>query len=350
MPLVERFPGAAALPRVGFGALPTPVEAHPALGGDVGHEALWLKRDDLSAEGYGGNKVRKLEFLLGAAETGGCKSVITFGAYGSNHVLATAVHGGALGLDVHAVLVPQPVTSYLRKNLLAGAKAGATFHLAESLPDSLRVAATLRARLVERDGVAPMVVPFGGTNALGTIGFVNAAFELADQVERGELPEPDVIYVPMGSIGTAAGLAIGLAVDGLRTRVQAVRVLPETVGDPAAVQRTVAEAVAALREVDSTFPRLALSDLALDVRGSFLGDGYAVPTPEGRAAVETAAAHGLSLETTYTGKALAALAADAAVGSLQGRTVVFWNTYNSRPVPTADISELPAQVREAAGI
>ena len=308
---------------------------------------LWVKRDDVAAFAYGGNKVRKLEFLLGDALKSGRGAVITFGAYGSNHVLATAIHGARLGLSVHAVLIPQPGTSSLRKNLLADVSAGVTFHLADSYEDSLRVAATLRSEL-RRAGIEPLVIPFGGTNEHGTLGFVNAAFELADQIESGVLPEPDVVYVPFGSMGTAAGLAIGFAAEGIRARVQAVRVLPAAEGDAEALARVVAEAIATLREVDPAFPQLDRTDLALDVRGEFLGDGYAMPTPEARRAVQLAAEAGLSLEMTYTGKALSALVHDAEDGQLDGATVLFWNTYNSRPLSQGDPAQLPELLSELA--
>ncbi len=197
-------------------------------------------------------------------------------------------------------------------------------------------------------GIDPLVIPFGGTNEHGTLGFVNAAFELADQIESGLLPEPDVVYVPFGSMGTAAGLAIGFAAEGIRARVQAVRVLPAAEGDVEAQSRTVAEAVATLRGADPDFPQLERVHLALDVRGEFLGDGYAVPTPGATRAVALAAEAGLWLETTYTGKSLSALAHDAAGGLLDDATVLFWNTYNSRPVAQGDPALLPELLRRLA--
>jgi D-cysteine desulfhydrase len=347
LPLASRFPGTAALPHVELGDWPTPATSSPELAEGLGLAALWLKRDDVSARAYGGNKVRKLEFLLGEAQESGREVVITFGAYGSNHVLATAVHAARLGIAVHAVLLPQPVTASLRKNLLADVAAGVTFHLADSYEDSLRVAATVRSEL-RLTGIEPLVIPFGGTTARGTLGFVNAAFELADQIQSGVLPEPDVVYVPFGSMGTAAGLAIGFAAEGIRARVQAVRVLPAAEGDSNALTRTIAEAVAALRESDSDFPPLEREDLALDVRGEFLGEGYALPTPAATEAVRTAADAGLSLETTYTGKSLAALTADARSGQLAGASVVFWNTYSSRPLALGDASKLPDELGRMA--
>jgi D-cysteine desulfhydrase len=345
LPLNRRYPGTADLSRVALGEWPTPVSSAPKLAEKLGLSSLWIKHDDVTARAYGGNKVRKLEFLLGEALATNRSAVITFGAYGSNHVLATAIHCERLGIAVHAVLIPQPATPSLRKNLLADVAAGVTFHLADSYEDSLRVAAALRSEL-RLGGIDPMVIPFGGTSSHGTLGFVNAAFELADQVDSRELPEPDVVYVPFGSMGTAAGLAIGFAAEGIGTRVQAVRVLPSAEGDAEALARTVAEAVQTLSGADEDFPRLERGDIAVDVRGEFLGDGYAVPTPEALEAVELAAESGLALETTYTGKALAALAHDARSGKLDGATVLFWNTYNSRPVEQGSPAKLPDHLRE----
>lgn len=346
-PLTRRFPGVSAIPRIELGSWPTPVSSAPTLAEKTGAASLWVKHDDISAGAYGGNKVRKLEFLLADALRRECGAVITFGAFGSNHALATAVHAARFGLPVHAVLMPQPVTSHLRATLLAYVAAGATLHPADSFDDALRIAAGLRAEL-RRAGIEPAVIPFGGTNALGTLGFINAAFELAEQIEAGVLPAPDVLYAPLGSMGTAAGLAIGLAAAGIATRVQAVRVVPASPADPDALSRTVDEAVAAVRAVESGFPRLTLADLALDVREGFLGEGYAQPTPAGMRAAERAAACGIALESTYTGKTLSAVAADAAEGRLGDAAVLFWNTYNSRAVARGDSARLPDVLRELA--
>lgn len=347
--LSARYPGIAGIPRESLGEWPTPAENHSALADELGCGSLWVKRDDLSARAYGGNKVRKLEYVLGGARASGARAVITFGAYGSNHVLATAMHATRLGLEVHAVLTPQPATANLRKNLLADSAAGLHFHVAESFSSAPRVGVAVRAMLTERDGIEPLVVPFGGTSALGTLGFVAAAFELAEQIAAGALPEPDLLYVPLGSAGTAVGLAIGLSALELKTRVQAVRVVPADVNGRPALERTLAETTALLRTADERFPACTFDQLPLDVRDGFLGAGYAEATPEGREAVAAAERRGLSLETTYTGKTLAALAHDVAEGRLARKVALFWNTYNSRPVPVGDPAAVPAEIREVAG-
>jgi D-cysteine desulfhydrase len=330
LPLCDRFPGTKSLAHVTLGCLPTPVEPVPDLARLLGIQYLFVKRDDISGYAYGGNKVRKLEFLLGQALAENRRALITFGAVGSNHVRATAVYGGQLGLQVHAVLAPQPSTPNLQANLAADRAAGATLHFVESYAEALRRGAELRDEITLRDGIEPLVIPFGGTNSRGTIGFVNAAIELAGQIEAGALPEPDMIYVPYGSTGTASGLAIGLAAVGLRTSVIGVRVVPAESTNPVRTRRVMEEAVALLRELDAGFPSLKPESVAIEVRDGLLGDGYAAATAESLQAVALAQANHMHLETTYTGKAMAALVADARAGKLAGKTALFWNTYNSR--------------------
>jgi 1-aminocyclopropane-1-carboxylate deaminase/D-cysteine desulfhydrase-like pyridoxal-dependent ACC family enzyme len=348
LPMHARFPGTVSIPRVEIAVLPTPVERFSLPIAESAVASLAVKRDDISGEAYGGNKVRKLEFTLGQALAEGRRAVITFGAAGSNHVLATAIYGARLGLEVHAVLTPQAITGYLRANLLADLAVGAVLHVADSFESAPRTAVVVRSELTARDGIEPLVIPFGGTSAAGTLGFVNAAFELAEQVEAGALVEPDVVYLPLGSMGTAAGLAIGFASAAMRTRVVGVQVVPGEVAGAEALDAVVSAAVARLCSADSTFPVLTAPDLALEIRSGFLGEGYAVPTAEGTEAVALAEQSGLHLEGTYTGKALAALIADARAGRLDGERVLFWNTYNSRPLETAaDAKALPRELRDS---
>ena len=129
--LPDRFPGTESLAHVTLGCFPTPVEPMPKLARLLGVQSLFVKRDDVSGGAYGGNKVRKLEFLLGQALAESRRAVITFGAVGSNHVRATAVYGAQLGLQVHAVLAPQPSTPNLEANLLADREVRARPHLVE---------------------------------------------------------------------------------------------------------------------------------------------------------------------------------------------------------------------------
>jgi D-cysteine desulfhydrase len=351
LPLFERYPGTAVLPLAGIALLPTPITP---LHDDNVH-ALHIKRDDLSSTVYGGNKVRKLDFLLGTALAAGRKAVVTFGAYGSNHALATAVHARQLGLEPHVILSPQEPGPYAAATLRAHAGLDTQIHLVDGW-DGDEKAAEVVAELTARDGIAPLVIPMGGTGTLGCAAYVNAALELLDQAEipsrieefidpedgevwTVETHEPDVfygadvVYVAAGTLGTAVGLAIGFAAAEVTTRVEAVRVTPEEVANLDVARALTEETVAMLTGLDPDFPPVTFDDLALNLRSDFFEPGYGIPTPETLAAVQMAAGAGLTLETTYTGKAIAALMADTDAGLLEDEHVVFWDTYNSAPLP-----------------
>lgn len=355
-PLVRAYPGTASLPHAGIATLPTPVDQLPELAEELGMMRLMVKRDDLTSPVYGGNKVRKLEFLLGQAVADGCKSVITYGAYGSNHALATAVHSRALGLEPHAVLSPQEPGPFAGATLRAHAGLGTVLYPVDGW-DGAREAVRAKAELAERDGVEPCVIPMGGTSALGTIGYVDAAIELVDQLRElnagidasdiSEYYRPDVIYVAAGTLGTAIGLAIGLAAIKAHTRVIAVRVTPEQVITEQIAMQLTEDTVALLRSADPTFPDLRFSDLEFELRDDWFEPGYGVVTRETEEAVSIAASVGIKFETTYTGKAFAAMVADGRHGELRRAQVLFWDTYNSSPMPApGDVAALPPVLRD----
>lgn len=335
LPLFESYPAASAPPLAGIAELPTPLEPFAIDLPGVGE--VDVKRDDLTSPLYGGNKVRKLDLLLGEAIAQGRRAVVTFGAYGSNHALATAVHARALGLEPHAVLSPQAPTPHARATVLAHAGLGTVVHPVEGW-DGAREAVRAKQALAERDGVEPYVIPMGGTNALGALAYASAALEIAEP--------PDVVYVAAGTLGTAVGLAVGFAAAGAATRIEAVRVTPLEICREALAERLAVETVALLRAIAPSFPGLAPADLRLDLRHDRFEPGYGVVTAEASDAAAAAAKAGIKLETTYTGKALAALLADAHTGTLEGQRVFFWDTYNSAPMPTAgDAAALPNVVR-----
>lgn len=347
LPLFSRFPGlASALPYVALGSLPTPVVRWSALAGATGAASLWLKQDDISGPLYGGNKVRKLEFLLGAARVRGAGSVLTFGAAGSNHALATAIYAGALGLEAISMMVPQEPGPTVRRNLLRGLAAGASLRL-HGGRGAVRGAtvAEVAGRFASGAG-RPFIIPAGGSAPLGTVGFVNAALELADQVAAGELPAPDRIYVASGTMGTCVGLLLGLAVAGLPTEVVAVRVTVAPYTSPEKARRLFARTAALLRRADPAFPQVAFPEARFTLRDDFLGPGYGRATAAGTEAVARAASAGVTLEGTYTGKALACLLAVEAARAGNGRNILFWNTYNSVPqgeaIKAMDYHQLPA--------
>lgn len=342
-PLLSRFPGlAGALPWTPLAPRPRPVEALD-LGDIAGNGQLHVKRDDRNAARYGGNKVRKLEHLLAEARLQGADTLVTMGGLGSNQALATALLGGAAGFSVQLSLFDHPVSAMTESNLRGCLAAGARIRYAEGIAGSLwnvrRIMTACRAR-----GETPYFIPAGASNRLGNVGFVNAGLELAEQVTAGLLPEPDRVFVAAGTCGTAAGLLAGLRVAGLKTRVVAVRTAEAFVSNRLAVCAYARDCLRYLRGLSPDIPDIDIAEADFELAEDYLGPAYAVATPAAREAVAWAAPE-LSLETTYTGKALAA-ALDYCRGPGRGQTVVFWNTFNSRHFPRADVlEELPEALR-----
>jgi D-cysteine desulfhydrase len=305
------------LPHRPLGIFPTPVERVRGLI-PRGVE-LWVKREDRAGAAYGGNKVRKLEFLVGDALARNKTRLFTIGGWGSHHALATAIYAQRVGLACELALFPQPETAHVRDQLRADAAAGAEVFVA---PNLIEIAPrVLRARL------APDVayVAGGGSSALGSVGWVSAADEILEQIERGELPRPHVVYLALGSCGTAAGLLAGWsATRGAPDEICAVRVVQRPVAG-ATRTRVLAERTARLL---GDAHRLH-GTVDLRVEHGQIGRGYGHSTGAAEQAVARSAEFGLALETTYTGKAMAQLLVDAGAGRLDGKRVLFLHTYSS---------------------
>jgi D-cysteine desulfhydrase len=311
-PLLLRHPALAWVPRVSLGAFPTPVERVATPAGE-----LWIKRDDLSGASLGGNKVRALEFLLAGIKRG--DEVLTVGARGSTHGLATAVYGASLGARVTVVRWRQEM------NADAHAVARRIARTAHETIDARNPVDAMLRTLVIRLRRRVRWVPAGGTSALGALGHVNAALELAEQIAAGRLPTPARIVVPLGSGGTAAGLALGLAMAGMDTTLVCASVAPRIVANKAHVLR-VARSCARLIE-RSTGVQIARPDpKRIIVEHGEFGGAYGRETARGRDAVRwMRETHGVSLDATYSAKALAALLALPVPGP-----TLFWLTYDAR--------------------
>jgi L-cysteate sulfo-lyase len=287
---------------------PTPLEAAPRLAQAIGLAAgdLWIKRDDLTGLGGGGNKARKLERTAGAARAHGATTLVTSGAAQSNHARLTAAAGARLGLDVVLVLSGGPgdaATGNIALDGLFGARivwAGEAGDatLADAVAD---VAAQLRA-----SGLRPEVIPFGGSSVLGAQGYVEAGEELLAQ-----LPDLTSVVVAVGSGGTMAGLVLALGAE---------RVLGVHCGAVPDPEQAVARLVGGLSG-DQQAVRLRL-------RLDQVGDGYSALTGQVRAAMRTAArAAGIVLDPVYTGRAMAGLIAAVREGDIRpGERTVLLHT------------------------
>jgi len=323
--LFEAFPGLRQ--RVPWTALvnaPTAVHRLENVSERLGRD-VWIKRDDRTSPLYGGNKPRKLEFVLGEALAQGKRTLVTGGGLGTNHGLATAVFGKELGLRVLLGLADQPVTAHVRENLLLHHAYGAETRYVGSIARAL-IRYYVIERLRRRDA---FFIPAGASSPAGTLGYVDAALELALQVEREEMPLPHVIFVAVGSAGTMAGLVLGLRLTGLATRVIGVRVGPAPFAGPRAVLHLARKTLTLMRRRDPDVPPLRLSLADVRVDSDHLGPGYGHPTDEARKAIRLMQdAEGIPLEVTYSGKAFAALVHSVGTTPAE-KPILFWNTFNS---------------------
>lgn len=304
--LAELCPG---LPHLALGEGPTPVREL--------REGLWVKDESGLGSLWGGNKVRKLEWILPDARRRGKRTILTFGALATNHGLATALYAREQGMRCAIALVDQPVNDHVRAQVERLRASGATLHFTHT---RLRtVAATpwllLRHRL-------PYVLTAGGSSPIGTLGYVDGALELAEQVRDDLLPEPTHVVCAAGSGGTAAGLLLGLRMAGLRTKVLAVVVNDRLNVDHATLVKLARRSAELLRSRGATgVPDPDPSSLV--VTRDFLGPGYGVATPESEAAM--AGETSLQLDPVYTSKSMAAALAFDGPGPL-----LFLHTHGPR--------------------
>jgi len=291
--LAERCPG---LGHVALGVAPTPVRPL-----DLGFGVeTWLKDEAAFGSGaWGGNKVRKLEWIIPEAQRRGTSTLFTVGGIGTHWGLACAVYAAEHGLHTVLGLVDQPVDDHVREQLARLEESGARLYRFPSTA-RLKLAAPL---ILARH--RPWYLPAGGSNAFGTLAYLDVALEIADQVAAGDLPAPGTVVVPVGSGGTVTGLTLGFRLAGLDTRVLGVVVNDMLRLDARAMSRLATRTVALLRSRGLEVPSVGEDDF--DLRDDWLGTTYGDPTPASVAEVARAAEAGLELEPVYTGKSLAAI-------------------------------------------
>lgn len=344
-PLLDAYPTLKAkIPYTPLIDMPTPVEKFNSGAINLpGLERLWIKRDDKTSPVYGGNKVRKLEFILSEAK--GKEQIVSLGATGTNHGVATAIFCRIHGLKCRMFLFDQPVTSTVRQNLKLMIINGADLQYRGSI-----LSAGLHYYLHQLIPGRSYFLPPGGSNIMGCLGYVNAAFELKQQIENGALPEPDRIICPVGSSSTLAGLTLGCQLAGLNCQVEGVRVAPAYLGIlPICTAKTVSRLMSRtyryLRRASDEVP--VIQPGAINLNDGHFGPGYGHATDEGDAAMELFKSRGIVLESTYTAKAAA-----AALQSCQRNpeeTTLYWHTFNSvdldAQLSSRDIEALPNELQ-----
>lgn len=309
LPILRRFPALGTLPRVRAGTFPTPVEHITLRDG----RSVLVKRDDLTASGIGGNKVRALEWLLGDVRDG--DRVLTVGPRGSTHALITATLARRLGARVTVVRWNQPMNDGARR-------VAARLEEAASIVDARAVAAAYATAALLRLAPRTRWIPAGAATPVAVLGHVNAALELVEQSGRGEFDLPACVVVPLGTGGTAAGLALGFRVAGTPVRIVAVRVVPKILGRRGRVLSLARRAAQLIeRTTGERLPRVRPDDVI--VADGYYGGGYAraLDSLDDEASLETL---GVRLDDTYSRKTFAAAIAPS------DRATLFWLTFDGR--------------------
>lgn len=305
----------APIPRMRLAVLPTPLEYECELSGG---QHLYLKRDDLTGLGMGGNKVRKLEFLVAEARRRESDLLVTVGSAQSNHACLTAAAGARAGLPVHLVLGGESMNP-LEGNQLLGAHFGAELHNHASEDwEELTQQMNELCQGWRGQGLKPYALPIGGSTPIGALGFVAAWAEMLAQLQLNSV-EASLVVHASSSGGTHAGLLAGRALFG-GPPILAVGVA-KTPGLLADETRAIAKG--ALEMLGST---KTIADEDIDILDGYLGDAYAVPTRAGDDAIFWGSRRGLVFDRVYTGKALSGLLGESSANRLPEGNIIFWHS------------------------
>ena len=313
------------LPRLPLATLPTPLQEAPRLAAAIGLDRLLIKRDDNTGLAMGGNKARKLEYLVADAMRAGADVLVTLGAPQSNHCRMTAAAARVAGLDCRLVLAGHPIEE-VQGNMLLDQLFGATWTFAGDRPAPecmARVAEELRAA-----GRNPYVIPVGGSNGLGAIGYVGCSFELAEQLrQRGERPR--YVVCAGGSCGTLSGLTLGVALSGIGAEVVGV-----------SISRSVPDRVAKVRQIMSESCEhldVPVPEVLPTLWNDYIGPGYGMPTELSRRALETVAfSEGILLDPVYTAKAFGGLMGEIDAGRVERSDLIVFVHTGGTPALFAD--------------
>lgn len=298
--------------------LPTPVEPLP------GVRNVWIKRDDLTGKPYGGNKPRKLEFLLADALDKNAKTIVTTGATGSNHCLATTVYARSLGLNVHLIMFPQPETDVVRHHFNAVQALGAEVTLGASYDEFEVLKAKILTTVPD-----PYFISAGGSNRLGCLGYVRAAMELSDQIDAGRLPVPETVICAAGTLGTMAGLALGFYIAGRTIALQGIQVVDPIVTNRENLNALIRDASELLAMLNVDFHPPEPRNLPIEIITDYFGPGYGESTAKSSAAEQWMASHGpVRADPTYTAKTLAAVLDGCRTEKQPVKPMVYWHTFD----------------------
>jgi D-cysteine desulfhydrase family pyridoxal phosphate-dependent enzyme len=299
----------------------TPLLPLPRFAEAIGAKSIWIKRDDLTGFAFGGNKLRKLEFLIGEALKQGCDLIITGGSPQSNHARLTVAAANKAGLDTWLCFAGNRWGS-VQGNLLLDHLLGAACFLTGAYgSDGLLQAMEEKAEDARRQGRKPYVIPVGGSTETGDYGYFLAWEELERQRKQQNLPPFDEIYLPVGTGGTLAGLACGRGCDAAGTHLVGISVwLPKEKAEQE-VKRLGSKLMRKIGgEREYSLEPIRILD-------AYIGRKYGVPSDEGMEAIRLLAqTEGVFVDPVYTGKALAGLIDQVKNGIAGEKHLLFWHT------------------------
>ncbi len=333
----------AKYPRVTLGHLPTPLEPLHRLSEELGGPRIWIKRDDCTGLATGGNKTRKLEFLMGEALELGADTILTQGATQSNHARQTAAAAARLGLTCHLLLEDRTGSDNadynFNGNVLLDQLVGASISTRPGGSDMQKEMEELADRL-KADGKRPYIIPGGGSNPVGALGYVNAAMELAYQANCMNLDIANIVHAT-GSTGTQGGLLAGLSMIN-----SDIEVLGISVKAPKQVQE---ENVFDMAR--RTCDYMGIGDIVeredVVVNSDYVGGGYGVPTDSMVEAVTMLARlEGILLDPVYSGKGMAGMIDQVRKGAFDADSnIVFIHTGGAAALSAyVDAFNLPGYV------
>ena len=327
-----------------LGNFPSPVEPLNKLSRMTGTD-VWIKRDDCASNVYGGNKCRMMEWIIADAVARSRKSLITWGAVGSNQVLSSVIYGNLAGFkDITALYNDQPYQPYVTRNFLISTSLGVKQVIGKNIPVyGIKLISAYMSKLLR--GKRPYLIPLVGSSPISVLSYLDAVLEIKEQIQEGACPKPDYIFITVGTGGTSAGLMLGAMAFGGIGKVIGVRVLEKLFVNEHMIAWEINRTIRFLKRmgVDLAVRKAKAGDISLI--HNYIGRGYAESTREGQKAIDLIRdTEGLDLDVTYTGKTMAGML--DFMKNKKGSTFLFWHTLNTVDLSPftdklPDLSEVP---------
>ena len=303
------------IPRLRLGHWPTPLEPLQRLSQELGGPTIWVKRDDCSGLLTGGNKTRKLEYLIADALSEGADTVVTFGAVQSNHARQTAAACAKTGLECHLILtrrVPWKSDNYeTNGNILLNQLCDAHIHIMESEDAESKTKELIDT--LQSDAKKVYLIPPGGSNATGALGYTACVDELTKQIKEKQINNP-IVFHASASAGTQSGLVFGVQTIGAEIPITGINVYHK---NPQNLREKIQEILSDLQHTCKGSGITSIPETKIKIDSSYIGDGYGLPSKKTLEAIQLAASlEGIAFDPVYSGKALQAIIDKTILGDL----------------------------------